>query len=219
MKPLQLNPRHLRSGFTRVELVVVIVIIAILVLVLFPVSPNFRPGPRSHANMLVSQIQTAVMAYDTEYGHLPVAKANEGKDTYYSADNASAWASMTIALCGNIDPADPDKKIDPSLMTIPNERKITFLNLKKSDLDLSSGVGVVKQPFPDRNGKAQFFFMAIDSNGDGVLGDKDQPAGKLPDFSRGALSGAKITNDVVVWSNCAQDPSDPKKMNFWVHTY
>jgi len=159
------------------------------------------------------------MAYDTEYGRLPVAKAYEGKDTYYPANNAAMWAPMMIALCGNIDPADPDKKVDPSIATIPNERKIVFLNLKKSDLDLSSGVGVVKQPFPDRNGKAQFFFMAIDSNGDGILGDKDQPAGKLPDFSSGALSGAKITADVAVWSNCAEDPSDPKKMNFWVHTY
>jgi len=84
---------------------------------------------------------------------------------------------------------------------------------------MSSGSGIVKQPFKDNDGKAQFFYLAIDSNYDNSLGDKDQPAGKLPDFVNGHLGGAVISTGVAAWSNCDRDPNDPKKLNFWVYTY
>ena len=158
------------------------------------------------------------ISYYTEYDVYPVPRGTGKIDTYY-ADNAAAWGPMTIALCGLTDPAHPEKKIDPATAVIPNDRGIAFLALSRSVLDVSSGIGVPKFSSTDWYGKPRFFCMAIDSNYDGVLGDKDQAAGKLPDFANGLHSGGKISEGVAVWADGNASPSDHDNLNFWAHTY
>ncbi len=59
-------------GFTLIELLVVIAIIGILMALLFPaVSGALDAAKKAQAKNDVTQIATAVVAYETEYGRLP----------------------------------------------------------------------------------------------------------------------------------------------------
>ena len=63
-----------RRAFTLIELLVVIAIIAILMGLLIPsVSGVIENAKRAQAKNDVTQIATAVIAYETEYGKLPAA--------------------------------------------------------------------------------------------------------------------------------------------------
>lgn len=59
-------------GFTLIELLVVIAIIGILMALLFPaVNGALNAARKAQAKNDVTQIATAVVAYETEYGRLP----------------------------------------------------------------------------------------------------------------------------------------------------
>jgi prepilin-type N-terminal cleavage/methylation domain-containing protein len=68
--------RALKSpqGFTIAELMVVVAIIVILMSLLFPaVQGALEAAKKAQAKNDVTQIATAIVAYDTEYGRLPSA--------------------------------------------------------------------------------------------------------------------------------------------------
>ncbi len=66
------SPRLSRRAFTLIELLVVIAIIAILMGLLIPsVTGVLENAKRVQAKNDVTQIATAVVAYETEYGKLP----------------------------------------------------------------------------------------------------------------------------------------------------
>ena len=77
------NPSPARSraewhGFTLIELLVVISIIAVLAALGFPaVNGAIDSARKSRAKSDVTQIATAVVAYDLEYGTLPVSTGSE----------------------------------------------------------------------------------------------------------------------------------------------
>ena len=65
-------PKSGRSGFTLVELLVVIAIIGVLMSLLFPaVNGALGAAQRATAQKLATEIATAVVMYETEYGRLP----------------------------------------------------------------------------------------------------------------------------------------------------
>ncbi|MEO5719540.1 MAG: type II secretion system protein GspG [Chthoniobacterales bacterium] len=71
-----------RGGFTLIELLVVITIIAILMGLLFPAFKGVQDqAKRTQAKNDVTQIVTAVNAYYTEYGKMPVDDSKQGFDT------------------------------------------------------------------------------------------------------------------------------------------
>lgn len=64
-------------GFTLIELLVVIAIIGILMALLFPaVNGALDAAKKAQAKNDVTQIATAVIAYETEYGRLPGSNGN-----------------------------------------------------------------------------------------------------------------------------------------------
>lgn len=68
------NSRSAREGFTLIELLIVIAIIGILMSLLFPaVNSAIDAARKAQAKNDVTQIATAVTAYETEYGRLPTA--------------------------------------------------------------------------------------------------------------------------------------------------
>jgi len=204
-----------RSRFTVVETVVLAIVVVLLIAsVVFSGRGSLKAAKRAQAANMANQLQTAVLNYYTEYSRYPVPEADDGKDTYFADDDATAWAPVIFALCGNINPAHPEQK-PKSKGLVPNERDIAFLSLRLTDVD--SDMGVPKLPFPDQDGNARYFFMAIDSNYDGKVGDKDQAAGKVPDFTHNKLTGAVLSVGVAVWANCNENPRDAQKMMFWVH--
>lgn len=75
------NPKR-QSGFTLIELLVVITIIAILMALLFPAFKGVQDqAKRTQAKNDATQIVTAVNAYYTEYGKMPVDSTKQGYDT------------------------------------------------------------------------------------------------------------------------------------------
>jgi len=73
----------LRQGFTLIELLVVISIIAVLAGLAFPaVNGALDSARKARAASDVSQIATAVVAYETEYGKLPTLSGNSVDTTF-----------------------------------------------------------------------------------------------------------------------------------------
>lgn len=227
-----------RSGFTLVELLVVIAIIAILASVLLVgVSQALTTAKRARTSSMANQILTAVQSFYTEYSAYPVDTTAAGLDTYYSnapAGAGSSWSKMTMTLYGNINPALPNSGVQTTGMfldssNVPvNSRNIPYISVSRADLDTTGAAAnapAIKTPFknPDTGGP-EYYFMAIDTNYDNVVGDKDQAAGKLPDFSTAQpnaqlKASAGIATGVAVWSNCDQSTTGNTTPNFWVHTY
>jgi len=70
-----------RSAFTLIELLVVIAIIGILMSLLFPaVNGAILAARKAQASNDVSQIATAIIAYNTEYGQWPTNASGAGSD-------------------------------------------------------------------------------------------------------------------------------------------
>jgi prepilin-type N-terminal cleavage/methylation domain-containing protein len=77
-----------RSAFTLIELLIVIAIIGILMSLLFPaVNGAIDAARKAQAKNDVTQIATAVIAYETEYGKLPYKGTAPTTDATLSADS------------------------------------------------------------------------------------------------------------------------------------
>jgi len=77
-------------GFTLIELLIVIAIIGILMALLFPaVGAAIDAARKTQAKNDVTQIATAVTAYETEYGYLPYPPTDgpQSADKTYNADS------------------------------------------------------------------------------------------------------------------------------------
>jgi len=69
-------------GFTLIELLIVIAIIGILMALLFPaVGSAIDAARRAQAKNDVTQIATAITAYETEYGRLPGSNSSDNEAT------------------------------------------------------------------------------------------------------------------------------------------
>lgn len=216
------------GAFTLVELLVVIGIIAILAgVIVAGVGNAIRFAKRTKANADAVQIQTAVMNYYQEYGVYPTSDVTAAGDDYYDGSTAGAvnWENMMIALCGNINPSTG--VATPS--TVPNTRGVAYLTPTHSDLSTTTGVGILQNPFGS-SGTEPYFYMAIDTDYSGVVGDSGAAAGQLPDFTQNTTNytGAKLANGtpggVAVWSPCDQPlnggtTAHPSPPSFWAHTY
>lgn len=95
-------------GFTLIELLIVIAIIGILMALLFPaVGSAIDAARRAQAKNDVTQLATAVTAYETEYGRLPGSNSSDNK------------ATVTKALVETL----------TAQSTNDNPRKITFIEI------------------------------------------------------------------------------------------
>ena len=211
-----------RSGFTLVELLVVIAIIAILAGVLLSVmSTVMKAAKRAKAANTANSIQTAALAYNTEYSVYPIPT---GTTTDYViqdlAANKAAWKILICALCGNTSPYDGTAV---AATTITNTRAITFLNLKNTDVDVNVAP---LNPLPTGTGASAeiYFNIAMDGDYDNLIGDTGT-TGVMPNFVTSTISsmqyypaGTGPTGGIGVWANCNASTTSTNP-NFWVHTY
>lgn len=74
-----------RQSFTLIELLTVIAIIAILAGLLFPaIQSSLKKADIAQAKTDIKSVETAIRAYYTEYGKLPVRDSHQGvSDRYY----------------------------------------------------------------------------------------------------------------------------------------
>ncbi len=99
-------------GFTLIELLIVIAIIGILMALLFPaVSGAMDGAKRAQAKNDVTQIATAITAYETEYGYLPSDGSSSGSDKTVNADSNGVIGALMGTTTNN------------------NPRKIVFLEV------------------------------------------------------------------------------------------
>jgi len=204
------------SGFTLIELLVVIAIIAVLAsVVLYAGSTAIKAAQRARASNTATQIQTAAMAYYTEYGIYPIPTgAAASADLLISDTDATNWKGMLYGLCGNVNPYDATPTAPGT--AVPNARAITFLTLKNTDVDSNGGP---KNPLP--TGTSIYFNMAIDNDYDNIVGDTGTAQGKVPNFATSTTATMKywttgLSGGVIVWANCNGNTASTNP-NFWVH--
>lgn len=86
-------------GFTLIELLVVIAIIGILMALLFPaVSGALDAAKKAQAKNDVTQIATAVVAFETEYGRLPSSQTGDVTSLQLSGDILNALMASNDML-------------------------------------------------------------------------------------------------------------------------
>src|SRR5206468_681521 len=85
---------HARGGFTLIELLVVIAIIIILMGLLFPAFRGVQDqAKRAQAKNDLTQIVTAVNAFYTEYGRMPIAASEANGSAGYTYGDTSKGAA------------------------------------------------------------------------------------------------------------------------------
>jgi prepilin-type N-terminal cleavage/methylation domain-containing protein len=225
---MNIPSRSSRSGFTLVEMLVVIAIIAILAsVVVAGASGAINAAKRVKAGNTASQIQTAILNYDTEYGVYPVpTDTPTGVDTYYKDSDQPDWEQLMWALCGNINASTGQTQTS----TVPTARAIAFITPKRSDVDTN---GILINPFfttATAQANNGYYFLVMNTSYNGVAGQS--LAETMPDFSGtlwktgsaiGYINGG-VTQGVAIWADCDTTSLPPneansKAPNFWVHTY
>jgi prepilin-type N-terminal cleavage/methylation domain-containing protein len=208
------------SGFTLVELLVVIAIIAILASVITVAAGSaINAAKRAKAANTATQIQTAIISYQTEYGVYPIPTATgAATDSYYNSTDVGDQGPLMIALSGNINASTATV----TTSTVPNTRNIAYLTPKKGEVDTN---GILFNPFTTA-AAPQYFFIAMDSDYSGILGDSGGAA--PPNFTAwttgtAAPAPANITQPVAIWACCDPKaitaPTTSTAPNFWVHTF
>jgi prepilin-type N-terminal cleavage/methylation domain-containing protein len=237
MKRSPARPRFFKlSGFTLIELLVVIAIIAILAAVTLGAGGAvLKSAKRAQAANMATQIQTATLAYYTEYSVYPqdTTAFTSGSDYTIgdsSTTDATNWQNLLIALCGNINPNNVSGGVIASPTITTNTRNIPFLSLRQSDLSSLSAKAAPANPIPVGTTSALYFNIAVNSSYSGVLGTGGTTGiSNMPNFATGTttsltVTGGSSTVGVAVWANCTGITAPASgtmscNANFWVHTY
>ncbi len=181
-----------RRAFTLIELLVVISIIAILMTLLFPAASSaINAAKKTQAKNDATQIATAINAYMSEYGKLPIEGTGD-------INGSQATDKIMDALC------PPNPNSPPDL----NPRGITFLEIPKATRDGRNGrVGGTTGPYEDPWGQA--YFISLDGDYDGTV---QGPSG--------SSANEDIRKTVIVWSKGdpkrTKEYSDPSK---WIKSW
>jgi prepilin-type N-terminal cleavage/methylation domain-containing protein len=228
MKPSISKRRH-SGGFTLVELLVVMGIIAILAAVVIAgVSSAIKFAKRTRANATCVQIQTGMQNYYTEYGVYAASAADTATatDLLYSGatgTDTARWQNLMWALCGNINPLTGAAV---TTGTVPNTRNIQYLAPTRSDLD--TVYGIPANPFGS-SATTPYYYMAVDNDYSGVVGDSGAALAKLPNFTASSTNYTGTTlpsgtpGGIAVWCSCDQPligtAASPSHPYAWAHTY
>ena len=183
--------RNRSEAFTLVEMLVVIAIIGILAGILLPTIAAVRERARvAQAKLEMGQIENAIIAYQTEYGRMPLSPTAAQSldfvtrfDFTYGTAGAGGYGVVTNSPGGNVAvynvnnselmavlmdmTAFRDGSTTVNANHARNPKKIAFLDAKQVDgprpgLDEH---GVYRDPW------GQPYFITIDGDGDGKVYD------------------------------------------------
>ena len=229
------NSRARRAAFTLVEMLVVIAIIGILAAMLLPVLVSVRNSAnKMKAKTEMSQLVTAITAYDADYSRFPVspqaqaaASAAGGDFTYggtfiggvvangysYEANNAEVIAILTD---NTQNPVNANHQKNP--------KQVKYLNATPAPDNVSPGIGtdgVYRDPWGNP------YVITMDLNYDGLCKDAFYKLNKVSGYNQTSanpgLNGLinpdtsqsdnfQFRGSVMIWSAGQDgkiDPNDP----------
>ncbi|MCX6970290.1 MAG: prepilin-type N-terminal cleavage/methylation domain-containing protein [Verrucomicrobia bacterium] len=163
-----------RSAFTLIELLIVIAIIGILMSLLFPaVNSAIDAAKKAQAKNDVTQIATAVIAYETEYGKLPATNASgvDVGEPFLSALMGSNTSSL-------------------------NPRQIVFIEVPNAKVGKKSGLSTNTGIFVDPWGAS--YQIAFDDNYDNIISSAGDNKGITASSLRKKVA---VWNNVTAMSN------------------
>ena len=171
-------------GFTLIELLIVIAIIGILMALLFPaVGSAIDAARKAQSKNDVTQIATAVIAYETEYGKLPITNSAP-------VDVGPALMAILTGVSGNTD----------------NPREIVFLeaNQAKRGKSGTNANGAFVDPWSIlETGAATPYKIAVD-------GDYDNTIASAGSSTHGTVT-TQLRKKVAVWSVPKGTPTKQKR--------
>jgi len=160
-------------GFTLIELLIVIAIIGILMALLFPaVGSAIDAARKAQSKNDVTQIATAVIAYETEYGKLPITNSS-------AVDVGPALMAILTGVSGNT----------------ANPREIVFLesNQAKRGKSGTNASGAFLDPWSILEGTVTPYKIAVDGDYDNTIA----AAGASSPYNS---SVSNLRKKVAVWS-------------------
>ncbi len=230
------NSRARRAAFTLVEMLVVIAIIGILAAMLLPVLKSVRDSAnKMKAKTEMSQLVTAITAYDADYSRFPVspqvqaaANAAGGDFTYgatfiggvvangysYEANNAEVIAILTD---NTQNPVNANHQKNP--------KQVKYLNATPAPDNASPGIGSTDGVYRDPWGNP--YVITMDLNYDGLCKDAFYKLNKVSGYNQTSanpgLNGLinpdtsqsdnfQFRGSVMIWSAGQDgkiDPGDP----------
>lgn len=199
-------------GMTLIEFVVVIAIIGVFAVFLMPHGDHKNPSNHISARVGMANLKAAISAYDTTYGHLPIADSDTNSDVTFGINSTDISGFQKIngtrMVVSNSDLMiillDIDQGVNAGHKMNPNHQ--VFLDPRRVDGTERPGVSIVDYQYRDPWGNP--YIITLDANRDNKCTDAvyanatiSQQSGNVGYNGLFNTNGTsfELNGDVMIW--------------------